>query len=210
VRPRDTQRERVYRAERAAAAEIDGQFWHQTIPNQRLQGFVDDVLTRKAIQSRWGRRYIDVGLKRGGRALAHGSSRITLPLGGRNQWVVLHEIAHCLTPDRYAPHGPEFAGVYLFLVRTVIGADAGKALLKHQRKQRVRRSTAAIPEPSRTVVTKTERVQRERTAASRPGTPDERRAAAALIRREVKAGRFGPPGRKPRTHALATARALET
>lgn len=82
--PRDTQRERVYRAERAAAAEVDGEFWQQTIPNDRLQGYVDDVLTRKAIQSRWGRRHIDVGLKRGGRALAHGKSRITLPKGGRN------------------------------------------------------------------------------------------------------------------------------
>ncbi len=207
--PRDTQRERVYRAERAAAHEVDGEFWKQTIPNDRLQGYVDDVLTRKSVQSRWGRRYIDVGLKRGGRALAHGSSRITLPLGGRNQWVMLHEIAHCLTPDRYAPHGPEFAGVYLFLVRTVIGADAGKVLLKHQRAQRVRRSTAGIPEPTRPVLTKTHRTKLERAVATRPGTPDERRAAAALIRREVKAGRFGPAGCKPRVHALATARALE-
>lgn len=73
--PRDTQRERVYRAERAAAREVDGAFWTQTIPNADLQRWVDDVLSRKAIQSRWGRRYIDVGLKRGGRALAHGSSR---------------------------------------------------------------------------------------------------------------------------------------
>lgn len=208
--PRDTQRERVYRAERAAGRAVDGQFWQQTIPNDRLQGYVDDVLSRKAIQSRWGRRYIEVGLKRGGKALAHGSSRITLPLGGRNQWVVLHEVAHCLTPDRYASHGPEFAGVYLFLVRTVIGAEAGKVLLTEQRNHRVRRNTAAIPDPTRTVITKAERVQRNRVAASQPATAHDRRLAAAIIRREVKAGRFGPSGRKPRTHALNTARALET
>lgn len=203
---RDTQKSRVYAAERAAAG-VD--HWVQTIPNGELQGWVDNVLARRGVQARWGRCDIDVVLKRGGSAYSWGG-RITLPKGARNPWVVLHEIAHELTRATRS-HGPEFAGVYLYLVRTVIGDDAGKAILAAYREHRVRRNTKGIPKPrAERVVTKTRQAERARVARSKPLTRDERASAARTIRRAVAAGTFGPAGRKPRTHALATARALET
>lgn len=222
--PRDNQRGRVYAAERAAANQ-HGIFWSQTISNDALQGWVNTVLDKRPIRSRWGNRHIDVVLKRGGRALAWGKSRITLPLGGRNEWVMLHEIAHCLTPGQYAPHGPEFAGVYLFLVQTVLGPEKAATLRQAFKEERVRTNRKGIPavrsvvppaqEPARKAAAR-ERVKREKAqiAAAKamtkaPLTWAERKQTAALLRRAATSGLFGPSTAKPRVHALATARALE-
>lgn len=204
--PRDMQRVRFYRV---CWAMPNGTV--RTIPNNELQGYVDKVLGMRAVQSRWGRWDIEVTLKRGGRALAHGSGRISLPLFSRNPTMILHEVAHCLTPTRYAPHGPEYVGVWLFLLKTVEGKDMydkARALLKQHR---VRYNMKAVPKAgTRTVVTKTERAAAARARKTRPVTAAERREAAAIIRRAVTNGHFGAAGRKPRAHALATARGLES
>lgn len=48
-------------------------------------------------------------------ALAHRDHRITLPKWARSRWVILHELAHRLTPADEA-HGPRFVGVLMGLV----------------------------------------------------------------------------------------------
>lgn len=142
MKPRDNQKSRVYAAGRSAFGAAHDT---QSIPNDELEAWVTTAMNRRPIRSRWGNRRITVTLKRGGRALGHGSSRISLPKWGRNPYVICHELAHCLTPGHYADHGPEFAGVFLFLVKTVVGAEAGAQLKAAYRANRVRSNSKAIP-----------------------------------------------------------------
>lgn len=143
MRDRDNQRQRVYDAEWASGLRP----LQQTIANADLQAWVDDVLDRRAIRSRWGVRKVTVELTHGrGGAYATGYGVIRASRPARNDYVMLHEIAHTLTTGKgYAPHGPEFAGVLLFLVKTVMGREAHAALLASMRKHKVRRSNAGIP-----------------------------------------------------------------
>jgi hypothetical protein len=132
-----------------------------------------------------------------------------MPLWSRCELITLHEVAHCLTPSRHACHGPEFAGVMLALVRHQMGDEAGRALRAGFRSTRARVSAAAVPAPTKTVVTAAAVKARRRVAASRP--PDRMAAseAAAVLRRATKNGWFGASGSKSRSAALATARELE-
>lgn len=231
---RDTQKQRVYDSEEAAARACGAEKFGQTIPNDQLQAWVDKALAKRAVRSRWPNDSVEVVLKRGGTAYGYkfgGSGkyrhRITLPAFSRNPWVILHELAHCLSPSG-VHHGPEFAGVYLHLVRAVLGAEAGAALLAEFRTApKVRHNRKGIPDP-KPVESLTELRARQRAAAKRerdtrraaaaaareaakqPVRPTAARDAAALIRKAVKAGQFGPSGRASRTQALATARVLES
>lgn len=138
---RDNQRSKVYAAERASGLCK----FEQTIPDAELQQWVNAVLDRRVIRSRWGARTVEVKRTSGrGGATAHGTWRINASPGSRNEYVMLHEIAHILTP-RDAGHGPAYCGVLLFLVRNVLGKEAHAALLAAMRKHRVKRSNSAIP-----------------------------------------------------------------
>jgi hypothetical protein len=135
-------------------------------------------------------------------------------LFARNEWVMLHEIAHCLNPGvGRAAHGREFAGILVFLVDTVIGKDAGEALRREFRAANVDWTSLSVPEPRYEYVSPSAKARRtrelKRAATQRPLRSDERRHAAEAIRRAVKSGLYGPSGSKPRIHALATARRLE-
>lgn len=138
---RDNQRSKVYAAERASGLCK----FEQTIPDAELQDWVNAVLDRRVIRSRWGARTVEVKRTSGrGGATAHGTWRINASPGARNEYVMLHEIAHVLTP-RDAGHGPAYCGVLLFLVRNVLGKEAHAALLEEMRKHRVKRSNSGIP-----------------------------------------------------------------
>ena len=139
MRERDNQRQRVYSAENTMAG-----IWGQTIPNGELQAWVNAALDKRAIRSRWGARSIQVTLGRGG-ARARGKYEISLGMRSRNPWVICHELAHCLTPWDLAAHGPEFAGVELFLVQHLIGPDAAKELRAAFRAKKVRTNRKGIP-----------------------------------------------------------------
>ena len=204
---RDTQRKRVYDAERAASEAHSGYYFKQTIPNEQVQPWIDKVMRKAAIRKRWGDYRVTWEKSRGG-GRTYGGGHIELGVGARNPWYILHEIAHCLS-NRGASHGPEFVGVYRFLVRTVLGPDAAKALITAQRKHKVRSNNRSVPAPTRPVTTQSQERKVARARAARPVPRADKAAAAAAIRRLVKQGYFGPSGRKPRTHALETARALE-
>jgi putative metallohydrolase (TIGR04338 family) len=212
ARERDTQRSRLYAAEQAAAKSMGMSSRTRTIANDDLQAWVDKMMGSKPIATRW-RQPIRVVLKRGGSAYG-GHGAISLPLFARNEWVILHEIAHCLNPGLgRAPHGREFAGILVFLVDTVIGKDAGEALRREFREANVDWTSLSVPEPRYEWVSPSAKARRtselRRAATQRPLRADERRHAAEAIRRAVKSGLYGPSGSKPRTHALATARRLE-
>lgn len=145
-RPRDNQRQRLYDAEEAAQFKMTGKRWQQTIKNADLQPWVDAVMAKRAISSRWPNKKIKVELGKGGGRGWY--SEISLGVAARNEWVILHEVAHCLVPHGdYAPHGPEFVGIFTFLIETVLGKPSATAFREQCLAHRVRKSNALIPKP---------------------------------------------------------------
>jgi putative metallohydrolase (TIGR04338 family) len=147
TRPRDSQRSRLYRAE------------DELEPGRRLptvavlQGYVDDLAASDWFTARWGARSFDVRPGHGHRrATADRNGVLQLPLWSRTELVVLHEVAHCLTPERYAAHGPEYAGVFLSLVRRRLGPGAAQVLEDAFARHRVRWVTTAVARPALGVV----------------------------------------------------------
>lgn len=59
--------------------------------------------------------------------------------------MLLHEVAHCLTPATAAAHGPEYAGVLLALTRRAMGPSTAQALEDAFGGQRVAWSLSAVP-----------------------------------------------------------------
>lgn len=143
ARPRDSQRTRLYRAEDELSP-------GRRLPTvQVLQAYVDELATTEWFVTRWGRRSFEVRPGHGHRrATADRNGVLQLPRWSRTELVVLHEVAHCLTPERYAAHGPEYAGVFLSLVRRRLSPAAGQALEDAFGRHRVRWNTAAVPRSS--------------------------------------------------------------
>lgn len=138
--PRDSQKSRLYGAESSAFT------WGQTISDELLQATLNDILDRKPVRARWGHLKIRVERGRGG-ARAYGKSRISMGVAARNEWTMCHELAHCLTSNHCASHGPEFAGVYLFLVDLVIGKEASDRLRNAFKAKRVKYNYSQVPDP---------------------------------------------------------------
>lgn len=127
-RHRDNQRSRVYAWERAALRELGARSISQADfePLSACEAWALPVwrkergrvgLARVAAPAierpTWGQR----------RALAHDDHRITLPRWARSRWVILHELAHRLTP-RDEAHEPRFVGVLIGLVGRWLEYDA--------------------------------------------------------------------------------------
>lgn len=222
-RARDTQRQRIYDAgecwkgESRAAARLLGPAGPKVpstgnVTTEACQEYVDEVCGARWFQSRWGKRRIPVTFKAWGDATGGhlGGGDISLPPWARSEGTILHELAHCLTPHKYAPHGPEFAGILLTLVRYQVGAEAARQHRQRYREHRVRWSMAAVPEVDvRMVASKSAAQERARAAAAKPPNRADLEEAAAVIRRAARAGLLGAAERKPRQHAMDTARLLE-
>lgn len=139
-RPRDSQRSKLYEAERV----LDDFISTEWGPGQvaEMQDWVDALLDSKWWTRRYGERFIEVTSGAGQRrALAKTRTdgwfsykrKIGLPLWARKDWVVLHELAHHATDfkhgfDQVAAHGREFARIYVELVGHVMGKPAADAL----------------------------------------------------------------------------------
>jgi hypothetical protein len=127
-RTRDNQRSRCYAWERRAVAELASAdfyaaefatvaeceafaapIWRKERGRVGLAGQQAPSIERPS----WGQRS----------ALAHRDHRITLPKWARSRWVILHELAHRLTPADEA-HGPRFVGVLMGLVSRWCDFDA--------------------------------------------------------------------------------------
>jgi putative metallohydrolase (TIGR04338 family) len=94
---------------------------------KECQKFVDKVLARKYIKDKYGwNRPIVVldgrGRRSAGATFRHGQYVILLPKWGRQKFVILHELAHHLSNDRWS-HGAKFATCLLDLVRNVMGKE---------------------------------------------------------------------------------------
>jgi putative metallohydrolase (TIGR04338 family) len=148
----DTQRSQVYGAEQHVRRLLDSVRTSQartvqaygstlTIPDERqfadlasIQRYVDAVLALDWVGDTWPEsgRALSVR-KRKGQAFAHYSAllrEIAIPTDTRwamREIVLLHEIAHHLTPG--SQHGPSFVGAFLLLVREIIGPEVHLLLL---------------------------------------------------------------------------------
>lgn len=111
-RPRDNQRSRVYKWERAS---VDG-FWHET-------GLADCREVSRQVCDDLGFPDVQITDGRGRRSACAWPtfSKICLPWKFRTRPIVLHELAHVFLDktygsDKYAAHGPEFVRVFMWLL----------------------------------------------------------------------------------------------
>jgi putative metallohydrolase (TIGR04338 family) len=143
TRPRDSQRARLYRAE----DEVGVGRRLSTVP--LLQAYVDALAATSWFEARWGSRTFDVRPGHGHRrATAARDGVLQMPRWARTEVVVLHEVAHCLTPVEFPAHGPEYAGVLLSLVRRAIDPGTGQRLEDAFGRHGVRWTLAAVPLPA--------------------------------------------------------------
>lgn len=131
---RDNQRSKVYKTERLHS------FWNIMWINdikdiQRLISFI-----RRTRLSPWKHQLQGVSIKvtdgrRRRNGVAIGNVRtsshcyIRLPKSLRRYIVVLHELAHLLTPKQYASHGQEYCTNYLYLIRQLLGEAAYEEMI---------------------------------------------------------------------------------
>lgn len=146
-RPRDNQRQKVYNSERA----VEGFY-----SNGRLEtvGEIEDFLN-KIHRSRWFKGFLrkqspmmsirkyyvqDGRGTRKGFACRwiNGNAMLNLPRWSRSTMIILHEMAHTVTPYQYAWHGPEFCANYLALVKRWIDAETQAALKQSFKDHRVK------------------------------------------------------------------------
>jgi putative metallohydrolase (TIGR04338 family) len=143
-RPRDTQRKRVYTAEHVLER------FKKPLPTvadvERFVAKVHDAHTVKTNYTNGVALMTHVKDGRGCRSARSRGGVIVIPLWARNDWVVLHELAHELTSRSIAyrgmglraAHGWQFCSTYLDLVLWFMGREAHDALKASFKAHRVR------------------------------------------------------------------------
>lgn len=118
----DAQKRKLYRWERAVIAPYDGT---GDVAFENIQSIVDYVWEEL------GKEYPPkvVRIQRNADCWAR-ASRMELQVPNRYAgiptWVILHELAHCLTSNSDGEshhHGARFLGVYMMLAKRFLGAD---------------------------------------------------------------------------------------
>lgn len=140
--PTDTQRTRLYEAER----HVDGFFDVDFQSLDEVDRFIKTVMKRKYWTDRTlVRRYkllsSSVVYAEGGQ-LNYRLAQFNLPQWAWTKQIIAHEMAHAMCPPEpnftkqpRAAHGREFAGTYLYLTGKICGAETKRQLraqfLKH-------------------------------------------------------------------------------
>jgi len=142
MRERDSQRSKVYSAEEVLKA------FEEPLPSvQDIERFVACVWKSQRVKSAFSRatpRASEPRVKdgRGRRKACGSSSAISMPVWSRNNWIVLHELAHVICQRehgmRVAAHGWEYCAIYLRLVLYVLGREAHDKLKASFKQHRVR------------------------------------------------------------------------
>lgn len=195
MRPRDSQRSKVYRWE--------NQHLRPTDAKEKLDFPAIQVIAEQAAFL-FGYTVPEIEAKHHGTATAHWGSLVRLPGWARTRSVVLHEVAHCLTHGvlqnlgkigTEASHGPTFVRVYFELATRLIPGIEPAALRKTLTAARIKIGPAGIA----TTLTRGERAEFKRILAAQAALK-ERRADLARIGRELDA----------EERLLATSRSLLT
>lgn len=152
VRPRDSQRSKVY-AIRDFGSDIPNPRFDVLVPD--LQNEVNRIMRSAYLDRRYGSRRIALWVEDGrGRRSAcadiHGGV-LKFPRWSRDQLTICHEIAHVLTHVKYgrnaAWHGWEFCSTLLDVVHSARGAEAEQALKSRFREGKVRFSQPRKRQP---------------------------------------------------------------
>ena len=134
---RDTQRSKVYAAERAAFENLPIEKFESV---KDVERFLKYIWKLKRVQNEWFSSVVGVNPPRVGdgrgcrRALACGAWEIKLPKWARQDWVAVHELAHIIHHrsgnwrKTEAAHGWQFCAIYLKLVLYVLGREKHDAL----------------------------------------------------------------------------------
>lgn len=137
-RPRDYQRSRLYSAERAADTVVAGTRFDSLESARR---YTMEIVRSSWWQARWPEvRIVNVLPGKGNRA---SGDRLAMPqrngeffgIVWLRGWslvasVLMHELAHVVTPRRYSAHGPEFAGNLLLFIRREFGPGKATGLMR--------------------------------------------------------------------------------
>lgn len=168
VRKRDSQKNKLYIAERVAFPA----FHHVTYATDEA---IQKNYIAKIVKSSWWKKHCSVTcvlVEKGKRVGADAfqemrryqrpdGSFVRLPTGiirygnsMRNEYVTLHELAHIIIWDhqkehRWTDHGPEFAKVFLMLVRRFLGKSSEKTLKDAFKEHRVDCRTSFKPVPTK-------------------------------------------------------------
>jgi len=142
ARARDSQRSKVYAWERAHVPDFDGKGTYKLTLRQ-----CEIMINRVWADYRPGEHAPRVADGRGCSNAKGGRWRITLPRWARTVPIVLHELAHPLTPHPAAPHGPEFVRLFIDLLVRYDEGDKAE-LLRTARACRLKIGQAqAAPKP---------------------------------------------------------------
>lgn len=182
------------------------------------QSYLNIICKQYWFRQRFGTRQIYIESGRGG-GKAIGSRRIRLGTWARNEAIILHELAHCLAPSN-SKHGPEFAGIFLFLVKNAFGKELAKQLRESYKTHRVRYNNKALPAIDKSCLTQTQmsalakqqvraEVQRKRKLAQKPLLREEQIALINFLNRAIQSTQLGPVKSKARTDAQKTVRDLK-
>lgn len=131
---RDFQVSKVYRAEEIVNGRPEPWIaWGRLDSVWQIQGFVDEIMDSEWVQS-FGEKYNDMlnvtdvrvtdgrGRRRPGVSVdGYTAFKVKMPRFSRCVLLILHEIAHVLTPLEYSHHGREFCATYLQLTKRWVG-----------------------------------------------------------------------------------------
>ena len=119
---------------------------------EQLEDYLWSVLENRYVQSKYpiareiiaGTKKLKVSAGQGHRrAITKREpdfTRVTFPRKMRCKWVVLHELAHVLTPWEYAGHGREFCRTYLHLIKLFFGEETQNKLKAAMKKHKCKYS----------------------------------------------------------------------
>lgn len=175
------------------------------------QSYLNIICDQYWFRQRFGNRpkiFIESG--RGG-GQAFGNRKIKLGTWARNESIILHELAHCLSPQ-YIKHNAEFAGIFLFLVKNAFGEDAAKQLRESYKTHRVKYNNKAIPPIDKSCLTQLQKsrlasknnraeTQRKKELSVKPLLSEEKEHLVRLLTRGINSGQFGEPKSKTRASA---------
>jgi len=147
-RPRDSQREKVYAAEREAFnTDFSRPEDHEMRTLASLEETVRLILATPAVRERfkYAPSFVKIEATRAHRGTAYGTRRIKLPRFARrpaNYAYLLHEVAHILVSSELgttsAWHGREFAATMIFLADYFMGQTVAERLRDAYRKHGVK------------------------------------------------------------------------
>lgn len=135
---RDHQRKKVYDSENAVFSKATPDYASLA----ECRAYMDQIIASEYWKLHDGWKRVGLLDGRGGSSAMYVSRKksLALPKWSRIKWVIIHEMAHCLThrtTKDFCAHGSHFAGHYLALVREMLGDTHYVALKESMDKHNV-------------------------------------------------------------------------